>query len=122
MTAIQADEGRDNPLYIAMDAGRIDAGTTAASAAVPCEGRREAVILYTIDQPHNRDVQMSDDGATWYVLVGGGLVLASPGATGASANVERALAIPLAGARFVRLTLTNTTGAPATASVKVMLR
>ena len=120
---IPAADGRtDAPLYTLADAVVIAAAATWTSPSVACSGYDTATLTYRIDQAHDRKIQLSDDDATWYELGTGGLVAATPNATGASATPNRALVLPVGGARFVRLVLTNNAASPAALTARVGLR
>ena len=121
MPTSPADGRPDNPLYVVMSNVAIAATTgVAASESVPCEEADQVCIVYTITQTHTREVEVSDDDATWYALQGVGLNNAVAG-SGVTAG-PRALVVAPGGARFIRLKLSNTSAVAATATAKVMIR
>jgi hypothetical protein len=117
-----ADARTDAPLYTLADAAAIAAAATWTSASVACDGHDVATLTYRIDHGHDRKVQLSDDDATWYELGTGGLVGATPNANGAGPTPNRALVLPVGGARFLRLLITNNGPSPATLTARVGLR
>ncbi|MDP9369423.1 MAG: hypothetical protein M3Q03_14300 [Chloroflexota bacterium] len=113
-------DGRpDNPVFTVMDAVPIAAGGNALSDHVPCSGHERAAIAYSIDQSHTRLVHLSDDGVTFYTLAASGPNVDYGGGTLSTAS--RSLTIDVAGARFLRVAITNAGAALATATAKVML-
>jgi hypothetical protein len=120
MTASAIDGGNDNPVFLLMDAQEIAPSTTAPSKAVAVQGARSVCFISAVNQNATRDVQVSDDGESWYNVMTAGSVYPSLGliTTGVSSV---AVIFDPGGARFARRRVSNTGSSPMTATVKAML-
>lgn len=105
----------DNPLLVLMNAVAIAASATVFSDTIDVADARGVAILSTVDQAHARSVQASHDGVTWGNVIGGGLLPSAMNNTSASPGAFCQMLDPC-GMRFLRLSITNNGGSPATAS------
>lgn len=106
----------DNPVYTLMNAVAIGAGVTAFSDVLDVADASGVAIFSSVDQAHFRQAQASLDGVTWFNLMAGGSLPSALNFTSAGAGTICQVVNPC-GIRFLRVSVANTSGAGATASV-----
>lgn len=118
--AAAIDGQNDNPVYLLMDAQEVAPAATAPSASLAVQGARSVCLISSVDQNAARDVQVSDDGESWYNVMTAGSIYPSLGlvTTGTSST---AVIFDPGGARYVRCRVTNSGGEALTATVKATL-
>jgi hypothetical protein len=99
----------------------VAAGQTAVSAPIELEGlARSVCLISSVNQNASRDVQVSDDGETWYNVMTAGSIYPSVGliTTGTS---NAAVILDPGGARYLRIRATNSSASPMTVNGKAMV-
>ena len=105
----------DNPLLTLMNAVAVAASGTVFSDVIDVADASGVAIFSAVDQAHFRQVQASHDGVTFFNLIAGGSLPAAMSYTSAAAGSVCQTLVPC-GIRFLRIYVTNTSGAGATAS------
>jgi len=115
-----------SPAYQVATAQAMAAGATVLSTAVDCEAFARAAVFVSIDQSHQVQVLASLDEVTWFNYVAhvdtvGPLTYTGATATGATAfNTVRR--VELAGARFLRVFVYNTSAGAAVLNAWITLQ
>lgn len=120
MVASAIDGQNDNPVYLLMDEAEVAPAATEPSASLPVQGARSVCIISSVSQNATRDVQVSDDGETWYNVMTAGSIYPSLGLI-TSGQSNTAVIFDPGGARYVRCRVANGGEEPLTATVKAML-
>ena len=109
------------PAYQVATAQAMASGATVQTAAVDCAGFARAAVFVAIDASHTVQLQASLDEATWFTYVAHVDTPAVSTYTGtAAANTVRR--VELAGARFLRLSVYNSSAGAAVLNAWITLQ
>lgn len=110
-----------SPAYQVATAQAVAAGATVLTPAAACEAFSQAAVFVSIDTSHGVSLQASLDEATWFTYVPHVDTPAPSQYTGATAfNTVRR--VELAGARFLRVSVYNSSAGPAVLNAWITLQ
>jgi len=109
------------PAYQVATAVAIAAAGSAFTAAVSCVGYDQAAVLISMDTAHNVQLQASLDEVAWFTYVPHGDTIA-PTIYSVAAAFVTVRRVELAGVRFLRAVVGNTSGGGAVLNAWITLQ